>query len=350
MIGPSVEILLGLGAVAAMGLIGVGLYLRGWRDEDLEAGELEPPAEPAEPLEDLRQMARELETLAQRTADRLAEAQGTAHDAAFQVESYLEDGKRQVQEARAIVRELRDFQETLARAHQRTQGMADSSSHVYRQAEGGTRAVASLGGEIRRIEGLIVAAAGTINHLAQRSAEVTQITNTIRALAGQTNLLALNAAIEAARAGEQGRGFAVVAEEVRKLAEESARSVGQIDQILLATVKEAESAQQAMETCTEAIRTGVGTAASAERALRDIVDAAESTGRQIEHVAMAILRLDRSSSELVDAGTEFVRHAESLSLGGHPIAEAAQNQGAQLAMLAELSGRLQALAGRILQA
>jgi methyl-accepting chemotaxis protein len=55
--------------------------------------------------------------------------------------------------------------------------------------------------------------------------EISSMATSIAAIAGQTNLLALNAAIEAARAGEQGRGFAVVAEEVRKLAEESARAV-----------------------------------------------------------------------------------------------------------------------------
>lgn len=61
--------------------------------------------------------------------------------------------------------------------------------------------------------------------------EISTMAASIAAIAGQTNLLALNAAIEAARAGEQGRGFAVVAEEVRKLAEESARAVGSIQRL-----------------------------------------------------------------------------------------------------------------------
>lgn len=61
--------------------------------------------------------------------------------------------------------------------------------------------------------------------------EISNMAASIAAIAGQTNLLALNAAIEAARAGEQGRGFAVVAEEVRKLAEESAKAVGGIQDL-----------------------------------------------------------------------------------------------------------------------
>jgi len=87
--------------------------------------------------------------------------------------------------------------------------------------------------KMSRIIELTNESSAKVKNLAAKNEKITSVVEVIRSISEKTNLLALNAAIEAARAGESGRGFAVVAEEVRRLAEDSAKSLEEIDKLIV---------------------------------------------------------------------------------------------------------------------
>ncbi|TWJ16459.1 methyl-accepting chemotaxis protein [Geobacter argillaceus] len=140
--------------------------------------------------------------------------------------------------------------------------------------------------------------AKSVDGLGIRSEQIGEIIGTIEDIADQTNLLALNAAIEAARAGEQGRGFAVVADEVRALAERTAKATREISVMIKSIQEETKVAVTDMEEGVQEVENGTTEAAKSGQALQAILEQINAVTQQANQIATAAEEQTATTSEI----------------------------------------------------
>jgi aerotaxis receptor len=185
--------------------------------------------------------------------------------------------------------------------------IAENASDVRRISDNST-SLASEGGRVVRqvvddmskTNNAVMNTAHTMRNLGEQSDRIQNVVKVIKEIADQTNLLALNAAIEAARAGEQGRGFAVVADEVRKLAEKTARSTqeiaGMVDEIRGST----SHAISEMVATVEMVKAGSVMAGQAGDAIVQINEGVSRVLAGVEDISSSIREQSLASREIAE--------------------------------------------------
>jgi methyl-accepting chemotaxis protein len=181
-----------------------------------------------------------------------------------------------------------------------------------------------------------------IEALAQSVRRITEFIAVIRELADQTNLLALNAAIEAARAGSQGQGFAVVAEEVRKLAEQSARASDDAGDIVSAFEEQMRRVAFQMSRGETIVRDVETLSEQARHALDLIVGATASAATGAQRIALTSREQEVAFSNLSDRVRRIAAITGRNREGAEQVSRSAREQADALR---ELEGATQELRG-----
>ncbi|NWG86817.1 MAG: methyl-accepting chemotaxis protein [Hydrogenophilaceae bacterium] len=267
----------------------------------------------------------------------LSQAAGELSDTAQQVANSSNTQNEAAESAAASVEEMSASIVSVADGAEEVRQLANSSLESTQE---GNEKVSELIGEIDMVETAMNDIASSVREFVQNAALITNMTQQVKDIADQTNLLALNAAIEAARAGEQGRGFAVVADEVRKLAEKSARAASEIDGVTQTLNQKSTSVESAINAGHSSLTSSLEFVESVAMTLAEANHAVQQAREGMSNITSAV-REQSAASTQISSNIEHIAHmAEQNSMAVNRTTESADN-------LSQLAGRLQASTSRL---
>jgi methyl-accepting chemotaxis protein len=247
--------------------------------------------------------------------DEVARSAGSLHDAADASTSSVHEisaSIRQVAQSTDAVQSMAEesaaamveMDRTVQEMSQHAAEAAQLTERVSAGAAEGTRAVGATIDGIAEIRRQTVEAREVLQRLADRIGEIGAIVTVIGGINEETNLLSLNAAIIAAQAGEQGKAFAVVASHVKTLAQRTASSTKEIQQLIGAVQDESANAVNAMGGGMEAVETGVERSRKAGGELQTILESSQEASQRVAEIARATDEQSRNSKHVAEAAQQ----------------------------------------------
>lgn len=195
--------------------------------------------------------------------------------------------------ARRTEQQAASVEETAAALEEITTTVKDSS----RRAEEAGQLVARARDHAEHSGQIVRDAIGAMDQIEASSREISNIIGVIDEIAFQTNLLALNAGVEAARAGEAGKGFAVVAQEVRELAQRSAKAAKEIKALITSSGGHVSSGVTLVTNAGSALQVIAGHVNDINANVLAIVTSAREQSTALSEINQAINTVDQGTQQ-----------------------------------------------------
>jgi methyl-accepting chemotaxis protein len=276
----------------------------------------------------------EVSTMAQSLSSSAQEVNASTEEISSSMESVSKASGVQTDMVEKVNALIRNMAETVRTAAENAKAAAGSSNRVRETAQSGCRLSLLATEKLRGVFEQVEDSGRQLYALGEKTRHVHKITDVITKIAQRTNLLALNATIEAARAGEYGRGFAVVAEEVRKLADNAAKSAEQITTLLEEIDRESQQAIEKMRAGSAGLYEGREDINTINRFLEEIQGSVAEVASRVEEITGWTERQAADADKLVANADEIAKAAEDNAAATQEVTAATQEQMASMEEMA----------------
>ncbi|WIV11982.1 methyl-accepting chemotaxis protein [Proteiniborus sp. MB09-C3] len=233
-----------------------------------------------------------------------------------------------------LAKEINDIEESSSR-------LKSFSDEMSKQSIEGVEKIKILQDKFSLNAKLAIEVSNNINDLSDQSNSIHEIVNTIQSISEQTNLLALNASIEAARAGENGRGFAVVAEEIRKLAEQSARYSDEIESIISDIRESMSKTKTNVDMFNQIFNESNVAMGENDKAFRLIYESIEKSIQQINMLLEKVKIVDKTKNSVVSSIESISAISEESAASTQQVSATTEEQTATIESIAQMAIDLQ---------
>ncbi|WP_213014964.1 MULTISPECIES: methyl-accepting chemotaxis protein [unclassified Rhizobium] len=206
---------------------------------------------------------------------------------ANEIRSAADDLSKRTEQQAASVEQTAAALEEITTTVKDSSNRAEEVGHLVSKAREGAE---KSGNVVRQ-------AVTAMNEIERSSGEITNIISVIDEIAFQTNLLALNAGVEAARAGDAGKGFAVVAQEVRELAQRSAKAAKEIKALITTSGEHVRSGVNLVGETGRALEVIVGEVQEINRHITAIVESSREQSVGLQEINTAVNTMDQGTQQ-----------------------------------------------------